>query len=344
MFFLTEISRLWATTATTWSTPRPLWRSKATRWRCWSTTAMPVSLPFASMGRSRETQWEPIWIQKASRGLALALFLCFCHIEGLKRRMDIPHVLTNTSWNSGSICLGFQFTSACFLIVPLESGRDSLQFRHDTLPWLFFFGLLSHRKTMVTHENDHNDLRMLGFPHLNRCLQDLDFYDLGGDLTWLPPNDTERLNAYLVYLAEGADRWLIFFRLSSGTGARSSTKFIFRFMEPSISPISHMFDGENDHFFRDWTRSWPQVPPVWADRNWARRCHRRRSAKGGPWTFIVPLKRLKGVPQKWQIWRVSYGDKPWTIGMIWKYPGDYGDELPPINGFFFPNSWMVYNG
>ncbi|CAL1130807.1 unnamed protein product [Cladocopium goreaui] len=34
--------------------------------------------------------------------------------------------------------------------------------------------------------------------------QDLDFYDLGGDLTWLPPNDTERLNAYLVYLAEGA--------------------------------------------------------------------------------------------------------------------------------------------
>ena len=59
---------------------------------------------------------------------------------------------------------------------------------------------------MVTHENDHNDLRMLGFPHLNRCLQDLDFYDLGGDLTWLPPNDTERLNAYLVYLAEGADR------------------------------------------------------------------------------------------------------------------------------------------
>eukprot|EP00434_Breviolum_minutum_P017639 symbB.v1.2.015570.t1/scaffold1165.1/size134377/2 len=34
--------------------------------------------------------------------------------------------------------------------------------------------------------------------------QDLDFYDLGGDVSWQAPNDTEHLDAYLVYLAEGA--------------------------------------------------------------------------------------------------------------------------------------------
>jgi len=32
----------------------------------------------------------------------------------------------------------------------------------------------------------------------------LDFYDLGGDVSWQAPNDTEHLDAYLVYLAEGA--------------------------------------------------------------------------------------------------------------------------------------------
>ncbi|CAK9114838.1 unnamed protein product [Durusdinium trenchii] len=34
--------------------------------------------------------------------------------------------------------------------------------------------------------------------------QDLDFYDLGGELSWLAPNDTERVDAYLAYLASGA--------------------------------------------------------------------------------------------------------------------------------------------
>lgn len=33
--------------------------------------------------------------------------------------------------------------------------------------------------------------------------QDLDFYDLGGELSWLAPNDTERVDAYLAYLASG---------------------------------------------------------------------------------------------------------------------------------------------
>ncbi|CAJ1389095.1 unnamed protein product [Effrenium voratum] len=34
--------------------------------------------------------------------------------------------------------------------------------------------------------------------------QDLDFSDLGGTLSWLPPNDTSRVDAYLAYLATGA--------------------------------------------------------------------------------------------------------------------------------------------
>ena len=34
--------------------------------------------------------------------------------------------------------------------------------------------------------------------------QDLDFYDLGGRLSWEPPNSTERLAAYRIYLAESA--------------------------------------------------------------------------------------------------------------------------------------------
>ena len=51
--------------------------------------------------------------------------------------------------------------------------------------------------------------------------KDLDFFDLGGDLTWLPPNDTEHLDAYLVYLAEGHDGKRILRRLTRWDNKKS---------------------------------------------------------------------------------------------------------------------------
>lgn len=88
---------------------------------------------------------------------------------------------------------------------------------------------------MVSPENDQ---KMVGKLHIydlqapsgDVLVQDLDFYDLGGDLTWLPPNDTERLNAYLVYLAEGAGlgAWLELFMFFMSSDWKDDCFFSFR--------------------------------------------------------------------------------------------------------------------